>query len=123
MTASRRRNCNVFFAALLPFLTVPLSAQDDGGYADYFAFAGEERSFFGQSVAGAGDVNQDGYADVIVGESRADSLGIDQAGSVYVYSGKDGTVLSHLLIADSDGVSVGADVFDRHADHRGICRA
>jgi YVTN family beta-propeller protein len=42
--------------------------------------------FFGVSVAGAGDLNQDGYDDWIVGASGDDGGGVD-AGRVFVYLG------------------------------------
>ncbi|RZD31675.1 MAG: hypothetical protein CXT74_04860, partial [Methanobacteriota archaeon] len=42
--------------------------------------------WFGISVAGAGDVNGDGYADVIVGAYRNDGAATD-AGEAYVYHG------------------------------------
>ena len=38
----------------------------------------------GYSVAGAGDVNGDGYDDLIVGARDADPGGLDRAGSAYV---------------------------------------
>jgi len=41
---------------------------------------------FGESVAGAGDVNADGFADVIVGATGNNAAGID-AGQAYVYFG------------------------------------
>ncbi len=41
---------------------------------------------FGVSVAGAGDVNGDGYADVIVG-ARLNSLAANSAGAAFVYFG------------------------------------
>lgn len=47
---------------------------------------------FGRSVSGAGDVNGDGFADVLVGASLNDQGGID-AGAVYIFSGLDGTSL------------------------------
>jgi hypothetical protein len=47
---------------------------------------------FGQSVAGAGDVNGDGYADLIVG-SPEDATDGAAAGAAYVYSGADGMPL------------------------------
>jgi hypothetical protein len=48
---------------------------------------------FGRHASGAGDVNHDGSADVIVG-APTNSAGGDKAGRAYVYSGKDG----HLLL-------------------------
>ncbi len=48
---------------------------------------------FGQSVAGVGDVNGDGYADVVVGEPYADPDGRMEAGSASVFLGSaDGVV-------------------------------
>ena len=52
-----------------------------------------ELDFFGRSVDGAGDVNGDGFADVIIGAYLADGNGISHTGSVYVYSGATGQML------------------------------
>jgi hypothetical protein len=55
-------------------------------------FIGEEGDAFGYDVNAAGDVNGDGFGDVIVGAAQADFSGF-QTGRVYVFSGADGTVL------------------------------
>lgn len=46
---------------------------------------------FGWSVDGAGDLNGDGFADVIVGARRADPEGVTSAGLARVFSGIDGS--------------------------------
>ena len=61
---------------------------------------------FGSSVAGAGDVNGDGFADVIVGAPRFDN-GQTGEGAAFVYLGNEG--LSRNARArqfESDGVTV-----------------
>jgi hypothetical protein len=50
---------------------------------------------FGQHVGGVGDINHDGYADVIVGAPGNAAAG-PGAGRAYVYSGRDGRVLLRL---------------------------
>ena len=53
--------------------------------------------FFGQqSVSTAGDVNGDGTPDIIVGARGSHPGGVVAAGSVYVYSGADGSLLYRL---------------------------
>jgi hypothetical protein len=69
----------------------------------------EEDYEFGQSVSGAGDVNNDGFPDVIVGAYVDDPDGKQDAGSAHVYSGIDGSELHHFkgqLARDYFGCSV-----------------
>jgi len=47
----------------------------------------------GSALSGAGDFNEDGYADVIVGCRGASPEGLFKAGQAVVYSGFDGSVL------------------------------
>jgi hypothetical protein len=67
---------------------------------------------FGYSVGTAGDVNGDGYDDVIVGAHRSDSLSVD-AGRAYVYFGGPAMdavadlVLTGAQSGDQFGYSVG----------------
>lgn len=70
-----------------------------------------ESEFFGISVSGAGDVNGDGFADVIIGAPYADPQGRNAAGSAYVYSGATGFLLWQFdgeAETDNMGASVSA---------------
>ncbi len=55
-----------------------------------------EFDIFGWSLANAGDVNVDGKPDFAVGALQADPDGLSGAGSVFVYSGADGSLLRRL---------------------------
>lgn len=59
-----------------------------------YQWNGEARANkFGNAAAAAGDVNADGFDDVVIGAFMAASGGMAEAGKVYVYSGADGTLL------------------------------
>jgi hypothetical protein len=62
---------------------------------------------FGLAVSSAGDVNADGFADVVIGALREDANGID-SGAVYVYSGRDGRLLFKLVGAGPDDLLGGS---------------
>ncbi len=49
--------------------------------------------FLGQSVAGAGDVDGDGFDDLIVGAPYGDWRGVRDVGNVWIYSGATGAVI------------------------------
>jgi hypothetical protein len=95
---------------------------------------------FGTSVSGAGDVNNDGFADVIVGAPFDDDNGIS-SGTARVLSGKTGAILytfkgvgandffgvtvSHAGDVNSDGfddVIVGAPYADSNGSAAGMAR-
>ena len=57
--------------------------------------SGDQSESFGRHVSGTGDVNGDGHSDLIVGAPGNSAAG-QGAGRVYVFSGKDGSVLMTL---------------------------
>lgn len=64
---------------------------------------------FGGAVSSAGDVNGDGYDDVIIGARWSDPGGMFAAGTAYVFSGKTGDTLFVFTGKDANdflGVSV-----------------
>ncbi len=73
---------------------------------------------FGSAVATAGDQNRDGYSELLISADLADSAGILDLGSVFVYSGKDYSVMGQVdgeVQGDSMGYSVAGNV-DTDAD-------
>jgi len=75
-----------------------------------FRFDGSAASdILGSSVSGAGDVDSDGFDDLIVGAPQADPGGLSLAGSAFVFSGADGSQLFRFdgqAFADILGLSV-----------------
>jgi hypothetical protein len=70
--------------------------------------------FSGVSVSGAGDVNGDGLADLIIGANQADPGGRQAAGETYVVFGKAGSETVDLASLDSGGFRIdGIDSIDQ----------
>jgi FG-GAP repeat len=73
----------------------------------------EAREFFGTSVASAGDLNGDGFADVAVGILRNEEIGDGRPGRAYVFFGKRGdfgSVPSNSLVGSSGNDSFGIEL-------------
>ena len=70
---------------------------------------GETRSLAG-SVASAGDVNGDGYADVLVGAFREDTAGQDAGAAYLIYGSVDG--LSDMSLSSADVKFTGESAWD-----------
>lgn len=69
---------------------------------------GARLDFFGHAVAGAGDVNGDGYDDVVVG---AYQHGLDDSGAAYLYFGFSGGIDPSTEIKLTASDAVGDDAF------------
>src|SRR6056297_580022 len=107
---SRAGESYVVFGKASP-TTVDLATLGAGG----FRIDGiDGLDFSGSSVSGAGDVNGDGLADLIVGASGADSGGDGNAGESYVVFGKASPTTVELAAIGSDGFRIdGIDAQDR----------
>ncbi|MFQ5414621.1 MAG: hypothetical protein ACE5E6_09210 [Phycisphaerae bacterium] len=77
--------------------------------ASYVGTAGDK---LGKSIAGAGDVNGDGYDDILVGAEKDDTAGAD-AGKVYVILGKASGWSTNVSIDTADASFVGEAAGDK----------
>ena len=79
--------------------------------ADYYIVGEMEDSFLGAGVAGAGDVDADGYDDFIVAAPETNDVAttIVGPGHVYLFLGANLTSTSQLLPSNADATFVGHD--------------
>jgi hypothetical protein len=71
-----------------------------------YRFDGQPGDQSGYAIADAGDVNRDGYHDIISGAPRVTG---DTAGHAYLYSGRDGSLL-HTFAGETPADNFGAAV-------------
>jgi hypothetical protein len=89
---------NRVFVPSVSFLLIVLLAGGSSGQGVLYEFGSpneEPEGWFGYSVSGAGDANDDGYDDVVVGACLENADSTD-AGRVYVFSGETGALLQAL---------------------------
>lgn len=66
---------------------------------------------FGHSVSSAGDIDQDGYSDYIIGSPFFGQFPLNRRGAAYVYSGQTGQLL-HTIMGANSSDNLGEDVSD-----------
>jgi len=94
-------------------MRIDLSALD--GAIGFIADGVAEQDRSGLAVGGAGDINADGVADIVIGAYAADPGGRSAAGDVYVIFGSLDPFPARLRLADLDG----ANGFTLHGAARG----
>lgn len=114
------RSFSFSLAAFVFFYLTSTAQNTGGGFLLSQKDGATAGGSFGISVAGLGDVNGDGVSDLIVGSDEASPAGISFAGSAFVYSGADGSLLyqkNGAYFGDHFGFSV-ARAGDVDGDHR-----
>ncbi len=79
---------------------------------------GAEGDYAGRSVSGAGDINGDGFDDVIVGAYGADPNAADESGAAYVIFGKGtafGAAIALSTLAAADGFKINGEAAGDYA--------
>jgi hypothetical protein len=83
----------VIFGKRSGFETVDLLSFISGDSTGYMILGAMARDGLGRSVSGAGDVNNDGFDDVLISAYRKTLNGREGSGAVYVIFGMAGTYL------------------------------
>ncbi len=100
------------FAVGLPFFTT-INGTEAGAVRFYSGATGtlirttygaSNFEHFGQAIVGLGDVNNDGVGDYLVGAPEGEVGGLLQAGSVFLFSGADGSQILRIDGSHANGL-------------------
>lgn len=117
-----RIGCSIFsfqvLCLVLNLATMGHAQMVGGQWQDRHRMSGPSvGSWFGTALAGAADVNGDGIFDFAVGAPQHSPGGLLAAGSVFVYSGLDGSLIWHLAGPFEDiGMGWDVDLADFNGD-------
>lgn len=92
-----RYYCKILFAVLCLFTAVGHSSTVN---AQIVFVAPDSASFitsFGEVLSGIGDINNNGYGDVVIGNPSENVGGLSSAGAVYIYDGLTGNSIIRLV--------------------------
>lgn len=90
----KRRYSRLYAVLVLSAVCITASAAESKQYYRFDGALTEDR--LGVAVGMLGDINGDGYTDILVGARYADVGSSTDAGSVSIFSGADGSELIHL---------------------------
>ena len=94
-----KKYAGALIVALALLTLVPVSSAETNLLIAPFGEAADDE--FGFSVSSAGDVNSDGFSDVIVGAPDHDPAGLTDAGRAYIFFG--GTAMDSIADVILDG--------------------
>jgi hypothetical protein len=83
------------------------SATGPNTVSDWFARGNQEGAFFGWSVNTAGDVNGDGYSDIVIGAPDYDYSAVD-SGAIFVWHGSASGISPNGLPGNEDWFGISA---------------